>query len=59
MMSGRPRGVNCGAVDAVIHQDPDSQARLVVETGLERDDGAARNPPGLLKVGVYFRASLP
>ncbi len=59
MMSGRPRGVNCGAADAVNHQDTDSQARLAVDTGPERDDGAARNPPGLLKVGVFFRESLP
>ena len=47
-----------GTVDAIIHQDPEGQARLAVETLLGHYDGAARKPPDLLKVEVIFRESL-
>lgn len=47
-----------GTVDAIIHQDPESQARLAVETLLGHYDGAAGRPPDLLKVEVFFRENI-
>ena len=48
-----------GTVDAIIHQDPEGQARLAVETLLGHYDGTAGKPPDLLKVEVFFRENLP
>ncbi len=48
-----------GTVDAIIHQDPESQARLAVETLIGHYDGTARHPPDLLNVEVFLRENLP
>ena len=48
-----------GTMDAIIHQDPDRQARLAVETLLGHHDGATAKSPELLKVEVFFRENLP
>ncbi len=48
-----------GTMDAIIHQDPDRQARLAVETLLGHYDGAAAKSPDLLKIEVFFRENPP